>query len=232
MNLKGFIMRIKICGIKTEADVDIVIKSGADAAGFLVGQIHTSPDFILPSTAARLSGMLPPFITPVIVTHLVDVPSILDMVSKTGITTLQLHGGNSSEDVRKICDALPGNGKIIFAVHIIKGEIVPFLQAYYPFIDAVLLDSYNMITGQVGGTGQIHDWDLSAQIVRTSTVPVILAGGLNPSNVEEAIRTVKPYGVDANSGLKNPEGGRDYELCKMFVVNARKAWMNTQSLSP
>ena len=219
-------MRIKICGIKTEADVDIVIKSGADAAGFLVGQIHTSTDFILPGTAARLSGILPPFITPVIVTHLTDVPSILDIVKKTGITTLQLHGGNSPEDVRKICDALPGNGKIIYAVHIIKSEIVPSLDAYYPFIDAVLLDSYNMTTGQVGGTGQIHDWVLSARIVKTSTVPVILAGGLNPSNVEEAIKTVNPYGVDANSGLKNPEGGRDSGLCRAFVANSRKAWMN------
>jgi phosphoribosylanthranilate isomerase len=219
-------MRIKICGIKTEADVDIVIKSGADAAGFLVGQIHTSTDFILPGTAARLSVMLPPFITPVIVTHLTDVASILDIVKKTGITTLQLHGGNSPEDVRKICDALPGNGKIIYAVHIIKSEIVPSLDAYYPFVDAILLDSYNMTTGQVGGTGQIHDWALSARIVKTSTVPVILAGGLNPSNVEEAIKTVNPYGVDANSGLKNPEGGRDPGLCRAFVANARKAWMN------
>jgi phosphoribosylanthranilate isomerase len=191
----------------------------------LVGQLHTSTDFILPSTAARLSGLLPPYITPVIVTHLVDAASILDIVNKTGVTTLQLHGGNSSDDVRKICDSLPANGKIIFAVHIIKGEIVPSLQEYYPFIDAVLLDSYNMTTGQVGGTGQIHDWALSAQIVRTSPVPVILAGGLTPANVEEAIRTVKPYGVDANSGLKNPGGGRDPELCKAFVVNARKAWM-------
>ncbi|MFA6569579.1 MAG: phosphoribosylanthranilate isomerase [Victivallales bacterium] len=219
-------MRIKICGIKTEADVDVVIKSGADAAGFLVGQVHTSTDFILPSTAARLSGTLPPFITPVIVTHLVDAASILDIVKRTGITTLQLHGGSLPEDVRKICDALPGNGKIIFAVHMIKGEIAPSPDEYYPFIDAVLLDSCNMSTGQVGGTGQIHDWALSAQIARTSPVPVILAGGLSPSNVEEAVRTVKPYGVDANSGLKNPEGGRDPELCKAFVVNARRAWMN------
>ncbi|MFA6291887.1 MAG: phosphoribosylanthranilate isomerase [Victivallales bacterium] len=219
-------MRIKICGIKTDADVEIVVKSGADAAGLLVGQLHTSSDFILPSTASRLAGLLPPFITPVIVTHLVDAASILDIVKKTGVTTLQLHGGNSSEDVRKICDSLPENGKIIFAVHIIKGEMVPSLEAYYPFIDAVLLDSYNMTTGQVGGTGQIHDWALSSRIVRTSPLPVILAGGLNPSNVEEAIRTVKPYGVDANSGLKNSEGGRDSELCKAFVANARKAWLN------
>jgi phosphoribosylanthranilate isomerase len=219
-------MRIKICGIKTEADVEVVIKASADAAGFLVGQLHTSTDFILPGTAARLSKMLPPFITPVIVTHLVDAASILDIVNKTGITTLQLHGGNSHEDVRKICDTLHGNGKIIYAVHIIKGEVVPSLDEFYPYIDAVLLDSYNMTTGQVGGTGQIHDWALSAQIVRTSPVPVILAGGLNPSNVKDAIRTVNPYGVDANSGLKNSEGGRDPELCKAFVVNARKAWMD------
>jgi phosphoribosylanthranilate isomerase len=95
-------MRIKICGIKTEADVELVIKSGADAAGLLVGQLHTSTDFILPSTALRLSGLLPPYITPVIVTHLVDAVSILDIVKKTGITTLQLHGGSSSEEVRKI----------------------------------------------------------------------------------------------------------------------------------
>jgi phosphoribosylanthranilate isomerase len=225
VNPEGFTMRIKICGIKTEADVDIVNKSGADAAGFLVGQLHTSTDFILPSTAARLSMMLAPFITPVIVTHLIDAVSILDMVDKTGITTIQLHGGNSPEDVRKICDTLRETGKIIYAVHIIKGEIVPSLEEYYPFIDAILLDSYNMSTGQVGGTGQIHDWALSAQIVRTSQVPVILAGGLNPSNVGEAIRTVNPYGVDANSGLKNHEGGRDRELCNAFVENARKAWM-------
>ncbi len=219
-------MRIKICGIKTEADVEIVIKAGADAAGLLVGQLHTSTDFILPSTALRLSGLLPPFITPVIVTHLVDAISILDIVKKTGITTLQLHGGSSPEEVRKICDALPGNGKIIFAVHIIKNEMVPSLEAYYPYIDAVLLDSYNLNTGQVGGTGQIHDWALSAKIVKSSPVPVILAGGLKPANVEDAIRTVNPYGVDANSGLKDAEGGRDPELCKYFVMNARKAWMS------
>lgn len=219
-------MRIKICGIKTEADVEIVIKSSADAAGFLVGQLHTSTDFILPSTAKRLAGLLPPFISPVIVTHLPDAVSILDIVKKTGITTLQLHGGSTSEEVRKICDALPGEGKIIYAVHIIKGEMVPSLEEFYPYIDAVLLDSYNLTTGQVGGTGQIHDWNLSSRLVRTLPVPVILAGGLNPSNVEDAIRKVKPYGVDANSGLKNSEGGRDPELCKAFVENARKAWMN------
>ncbi|HBC89763.1 MAG TPA: phosphoribosylanthranilate isomerase [Lentisphaeria bacterium] len=217
-------MRVKICGIKTETDVFAVIKSGADAAGLLVGQVHASSDFILPSTAARLAELLTPYITPVIVTHLADADSIIDIVKKTDIVTLQLHGGSSLEEVKKICDALPKNGKIIYAIHVVEGKIPP-LEEFYPFIDAVLLDSYNKTTGQVGGTGQVHDWALSAEIVRNSQLPVILAGGLNPENVAEAVRIVKPYGVDANSGLKNPDGTRNTKLCLNFTLNARKAWM-------
>ncbi len=218
-------MKVKICGIKTETDVYAVIKAGADAAGLLVGQVHASTDFILPSTAARLAELLTPYITPVIVTHLADADGILDIVKKTDVITLQLHGGSTLDDVKKICDALPKNGKIIYAVHVIKGSMVPALEEFYPFIDAILLDSYNMVTGQVGGTGQVHDWERSAEIVKDSPVPVILAGGLNPDNVAEAVRMVKPYGVDANSGLKNPDGSRNAKLCLNFTVNARKAWM-------
>jgi len=218
-------MKVKICGIKTETDVYAVIKAGADAAGFLVGQVHASSDFILPSTAARLAELLTPYITPVIVTHMSDAESVLDIVKKTEIITLQLHGNSSLDDVRKISDSLPKNGKIIYAVHVIKGKIVPNPEELYPFIDAVLLDSYDMATGQVGGTGQIHDWKLSAEMVRNSPVPVILAGGLNPDNVADAVKIVKPYGVDANSGLKNPDGSRNPKLCLNFAINARKAWM-------
>ncbi len=221
-------MRVKICGIKTETDVYAVIKSGADAAGMLVGQVHASTDFILPSTAARLAELMTPYITPVIVTHLTDADSIIDIVKKTDVVTLQLHGKNSVDEVRKICDALPKNGKIIYAVHVVDGKM-PSLEEYYPFIDAILLDSYNKITGQVGGTGMVHDWALSAEIVKNSQLPVILAGGLNRENVAEAIRIVRPYGVDANSGLKNPDGSRNPKLCLNFTVSAKRAWMELVS---
>lgn len=216
-------MRIKICGIRSKKDLEAAVDAGADAVGFLVGQLHASSDFIISSTASRLVAELPPYICPVLVTHLIDADSISDIVSKTGITTIQLHGNSPAEEVKKLRDKIPHNSKLILAVHIIIGKTVPDYEAFYPFIDAILLDSYNKTNGQVGGTGRVHDWKKSAEIVKKSKVPVILAGGLNPDNVAEAIKTVKPYGVDANSGLKNEQGDRCFKLCRSFVLNARKA---------
>ena len=213
-------MRIKICGIKTKEDLDAAITADADAVGFLVGQIHSSKDFILPSTAGRLAGQLSPYISPVIVTHLTEAKSIMDILVKAGINTVQLHGGNSVDDIRKLRDLMPLNGKIIFTASV--GErCEPDLEDYYPYLDAVLLDTCDKQTGQVGGTGKTHNWDISAAIVKDCHVPVILAGGLTPDNVVEAIATVNPFGVDANSGLKNDDGGRCPEKCRAFVENAK-----------
>lgn len=221
-------MRIKICGIRNEADIKVAVESGADAAGFLIGQLHASHDFILPGTAARLADHLPPYITPVIVTHLVKAETIIEIVRKTGITTVQLHGGSPLDEVKKLSGFMPLNGKLILASYIIRGKLEPDLDEFYPFIDAILLDSYNKTTGQVGGTGRIHDWNKSSEIVKSCFVPVILAGGLNPDNVAKAVKVVKPYAVDANSGLKNKGSGRSLslELCRAFVKNARLAFLN------
>jgi phosphoribosylanthranilate isomerase len=216
-------MKIKICGIKSENDLKTAIEAGADAVGFLVGQLHASKDFILPSTASRLAASLPPFISPVIVTHLIDSESIMGIAKKTGIGTVQLHGGSPANEVKKLRDMLPVNSKIILAVHLSIGICEPDPSEFIPFIDAILLDSYNRTSGQIGGTGKTHDWAKSREIVESSQLPVILAGGLNPDNVSDAIMKVKPFGIDANSGLKNNDGSRSLELCRNYVINARKA---------
>jgi phosphoribosylanthranilate isomerase len=83
-------------------------------------------------------------------------------------------------------------------------------------VDAFLLDSININTGQVGGTGQTHDWTISREIARRVRRPVILAGGLNPENVAEAIRLVAPFGVDVNSGTKGADGFKDAEKMRAF----------------
>ena len=90
-------MRVKACGIKTERDLETAVKAGVDAVGFLVGQVHTSHDFILASTAARLVKFLPPYVVPVIVTHLTAPDAILDIVEQTSILTIQLHGRSTAE---------------------------------------------------------------------------------------------------------------------------------------
>ena len=89
--------------------------------------------------------------------------------------------------------------------------------------DCLFLDSINTKTNQFGGTGLTHDWNKSAEIVRNSKLPVVLAGGLNPNNVKEAIKIVKPYGVDTNSGCKGKDGFRDEENTYLFIKNSKEA---------
>jgi len=217
-------MRVKICGIRTEEDLKAAVESGADAIGFLLGQVHPSRDFILPGTAARLVRALPPWVSPVIVTHLTEPDEILELSDRTGITTIQLHGGSSPSEAQKVRDALPPSGKIIVTFHLDRETDFVVFKDYYPAADAFLIDSYDEATGRVGGTGKTNDWELAAKFVAESPLPVILAGGLNPENAADAIRTVRPYGLDANSGLKNKETDAiDPIRCRDFVTAIRNA---------
>jgi phosphoribosylanthranilate isomerase len=221
-------LRIKICGNKTVEDIKAVVASGADAAGFLVGQLHASRDFILPSTAARLAGILPPYITPVLVTHLFESEAIMEIVLKTGITTVQLHGACTVDEVKKLKDLMPLNSKIIFSTYLSDNLFDPSPEDYYPFIDAVLLDCFNRTPVMIGITddkaSKIHDWGKSAEFVKKCPLPVVLAGGLSATNVNKAIQEVNPYGVDANTMLKDDNTEcRSITKCGDFVRKARLA---------
>ena len=218
-------MRVKICGIKDETELEIAVNAGADAAGFLVGQRFPSQDFILPEKAARLAALLPPFVTPVLVTHLTEPREILEIVKKTGITTIQLHGGSSPEQLPPLREYLGRTLKLIMTlrVGILPDDVSPAPAPYEPFSDAFLLDSYDPASGKVGGTGKTHNWRNSVQAAASVRRPVILAGGLHPDNVIEAVRTVRPYAVDANSALR-PFGVLDAKIASAFVQNALRAF--------
>ena len=216
-------MRIKVCGIKSEKDIEVVVKSGADAAGFLVGQLHPSPDFILPSTARRLVAKLPPYIMPVLVTQLSTADEIMELVSKSEINTVQIHGDISIEELKKLRSLISVSGKIILAANIFDETRKADLEDYYTHINAILLDSCNPVTKETGGTGLTHDWNISADFVSKCPLPVILAGGIGPENVVAAIKKVRPFAVDANTKLKNSDGERDLALCTKFVKNAQNA---------
>jgi len=220
-------MRVKICGITNEPDLETAVNAGADAVGFLAGQRFPSQDFILPEKAARLTALLPPFVTPVLVTHLTEPREILELYEKTGINTIQLHGGSTPEQLSSLREYLGNSIKLILALHV--GSLPdaampdPDPAMYEAFADAFLLDSYDPVTGKVGGTGKTHNWQISARIAAAVRRPVILAGGLNPDNVAEAVRTVRPYAVDANTGLR-PVGVLDGKTAAAFVQNALRAF--------
>lgn len=214
------ITRVKICGIKRREDLDICLASGADAVGFLVGQKHNSEDFISAELAREMIVSLPPFISSVLVTHLEDKQEIVDLAKKILVNTIQLHGNSSPEDTSFIREKLP-NIKLYKSIHVEGEETLKEVEKWDNCVDAIILDTAIKSEGKVGGTGKVHNWDVSEMIVQKSNVPVILAGGLNPENVRSAIEKVKPFAVDVNSGTKGDDGYKDTNKVINFIKNAK-----------
>ena len=211
---------VKICGIRHIEDAVAALEYGADEVGFLVGQKHSSPDFLDPSDAAAIVAALPPGVS-VLVTHLEEPDDIVDLATTLGVTAIQLHGDTSPTQATTIRQRLP-HIKTYKAIHVIDAQSIHTARQYTETVDAIVLDTVNAATDQVGGTGQTHDWSISRRIVEQLATPVILAGGLNADNVGDAIRAVGPYGVDVNSGTKRPDGYKDHAALKRFIANAKR----------
>ena len=214
-------VRLKICGIRSQEEADIAVAAGADAIGMLVGQVHASPDFISPDRAREICGALGPFVVPVLVTHLTDSDEIVELAQQVPTWAVQLHSDLSGTVLRQLRRRLTSR-KLLGKISVEGPDSVGRAVEVAQFVDALLLDSCDRVTNRMGGTGLVHDWNLSTQIARQSQVPVILAGGLNAANVSEAIQLVRPWGVDVNTGVKGEEGEKSATRCRQFVCNVRK----------
>jgi phosphoribosylanthranilate isomerase len=216
-------MYVKICGIRRHEDALVAAELGADAIGLLVGQRHNSPDFISAAVARDISRALPPSVEPVLVTHIEDIDELERLLQQSGITTVQLHSEIASSSVERLRGRLP-DVKIFKSVHVISADSVAYPEAFRKLVDGLVLDSVNVATGQVGGTGKTHDWSISRQIVtRYLEIPIILAGGLNSENVRSAIEYVHPFGVDVNSGTKGSDGFKDARKMREFILEAKRS---------
>lgn len=196
--------RIKICGLTRREDAELAIASGADAVGF----IHepSSPRYIGEEVPAWINE-LPPFAVKVAVFHRVD------RAPARG-TFDRVQGAE--------WEALPEPfTKRIHVVRLRPGQRADDLVQQTVNAAAIMLDAYR--DEAYGGTGHRIDWEVAAEIVRRSVRPVILAGGLNPDNVAEAIRQVRPFAVDASSGLESRPGVKDWAKLKDFIDAARGA---------
>lgn len=216
-------MRVSICGIQNENDLQKAVQSDTDAVGFLVGQIHKSARFILPSTAGRLAAQLPPYISPVLVTHLNTVDEITEIIDKSNIKCVQLHGKVTFSEIIKLRERFSETLQIILATYIVDNTIADNLDEIYPFIDAILLDCFNSEPGLIGiNNNNQYAWTVGADFVRHCSLPVLLGGGLNADNVTEAIEKVKPYGIDACTGLSLTNSEEcALEYCRNYVYNAK-----------
>jgi phosphoribosylanthranilate isomerase len=211
-------MRVKICGITNQVDAMQAIRFGADALGFQVGMRHRTEDEVSPEEAKKIVATLPPFVSSVMVTHLQDAKTIIALLkSIQKIITVQLHDDIDLKEIRAIRERIPSI-HIIKAIHMIDGLEAPTRKLHDygdGVVDAIILDSVNLKEDRIGGTGIIHDWTLSKKMVDNSQLPVVLAGGLTPDNVQNAIRSVGPYAIDVNSGVKISKSSRRKDPIKV-----------------
>ena len=212
--------KVKICANKSVEDAKKCLDAKAHIIGILVGQEHNSRDFVDKHEAKEINAFVGRRSSVSLVTHLTSADEIIELTKFIGNNVIQLHSDIAEDEVEKIAKALP-NVKLVRLIHISQdGEIVTDYKKM-KYADFYLLDSFNLKTNQVGGTGLTHDWHKSSELIRVLNKPTFLAGGLNPENVAEAIKISKPYGVDVNSGCKNEKGVKDEKKVSQFVYNAK-----------
>ena len=211
-------VRVKICGITSHADAQAAARCGADALGFNL--YARSARFIPEEKAASILRTLPPFIEPVaLFVNELFANMIPAVVRLKPISTIQYHG-----DQLAPCPAEPYRFIPAFAVKDADSltQITAFIERCRregQLPAAVLLDAH--VPGQYGGTGQTAPWHLLAGF--DPGVPIILAGGLTPENVAQAVRLVRPYGVDVAGGVEKAPGQKDADKMRRFIDNARGA---------
>lgn len=193
---------VKICCISNIEEANIAIKYGASAIG-LVSEMPSGPGVISEKTIKEIAEQIPPSISTFLLTSKQNVVEIIEQHHRCGTNTIQLCDRIITGSHLQLKKALPGI-KIVQVIHVTNDEPINESIGISNLVDAILLDSGNqkLVTKELGGTGRTHDWTISRKIVDAVKIPVFLAGGLNPQNVDEAIIQVKPYGVDVCSGVR------------------------------
>jgi phosphoribosylanthranilate isomerase len=209
--LKKSPVRVKICGITRLADAEAAVTCGADALGFIFAK---SPRRITPRDARKISRALGPLVTRVGVFVNEPVRQILAIVREAMLDVVQLHGTESPEDAAKLLSA---GVRGVIKVHHVGEDFSPKRLARYE-VHAHVLETASRLAG---GSGKTWDWSRLAR-TRFST-PMIVTGGLNPSNVQNAVRILRPYAVDVSSGVEKQPGIKDPKLMEKFIRHAKSA---------
>ncbi|MFC6757369.1 MULTISPECIES: phosphoribosylanthranilate isomerase [Haloarcula] len=204
--------RVKICGVTAEADRDAVVAAGADAVGVIHGVPVETPREVGADTAESLVAGVPPFVTSVLVTMPTTVQEAVKRVDEIEPDTVQIHDGLAPAELGALARRV--TQQIVAAVDAEADDIAE----YADHADALLVDSVD--DEGAGGTGETHDWERTREVVASLDVPVVLAGGLTPDNVAEAVRTVQPFAVDTASGVEERGGVKDHDAVRRFVANA------------
>jgi phosphoribosylanthranilate isomerase len=166
----------------------------------------------------------------VLITYLNDADEIIAFCNKLDVKVVQLHGTIEQGELQKLKSTRPD-------IEVIKSLVVrennfsdleKIIDTLSTWVDMYITDTFDPSTGASGATGKTHDWNISRKLIQLSTKPVILAGGLNPSNVKLAILETNPAGVDVHTGIERADGRKDFDLTKKFIAECKEAFNQLQ----
>jgi phosphoribosylanthranilate isomerase len=214
--------RIKVCCIASVQEATAAISAGADALG-LVSAMPSGPGSIADALIADIAAAIPPPVSTFLLTSETTARAISLHVRATRPTTVQIVAHIDPAQSAELARREPWTRRVQ-VIHVEGPDALGLIPAYAPHVHAFLLDSGrpNARRPELGGTGRVHDWDVSAAFVRSSPRPVLLAGGLHAGNVGQAIRSVCPFGVDLCSGVRT-DGRLDPAKLAAFVAAVRAA---------
>ena len=214
--------RIKICCIASAEEAQLAIRAGADALGFVATRppsLGTIPD----TRIAQIASIIPPPVAAFLLTSEQSAEAISGHIRQTRPAAVQILRHIDPTESARLTELEP-QVRRVQVIHVEGPAVLDLIPRYMPHVHAFLLDSGrpHAATPVFGGTGRPHDWAVSAEFVKASRLPVFLAGGLSAANAEEAIRQVRPFGLDLCSGVRT-EGRLDVEKLAAFVAAVRRA---------
>ncbi|MDG5818269.1 phosphoribosylanthranilate isomerase [Natronococcus sp. A-GB7] len=210
--------RVKLCGTTDEDDLETAVAAGADAVGLIAAVPVDTHRELAPARAAELAAAAPPFVTTVLVTMPETPAAAIELVETVSPDAVQLHGTLEPEDVATVRENVDATVLVVLEA----GETdAGTAERYDAVADGLLVDTPAAEGG--GGTGETHDWELTRELTAALDSPIVLAGGLTPENVAEAVRTVEPFAVDVASGVEDSGGATDPDAARSFVERAKNA---------
>lgn len=209
---------VKVCANTSYEDAMLAADAGADAVGFVFAE---SPRQVSIAEVEKIVPKLPASIEKIGVFVDASFDEIAAAVRRCGLTGVQIHSGGAGDLPLRLRERFGAGLRTVRVSHFGPGEFDTSQLAEDPNIDAVLVDSRT--AAAAGGTGISYDWDAAAPLFSNASTRMIAAGGLTPANVREAVQKLRPWGVDAASGVELRPGQKDPDKVRAFVTNARNA---------
>ena len=216
---------VQIAGIIDQAEADLCVECGVEFIGF-PKRLSVHREDLTDADAAAIVRRLPKATRAMLITYLADAKSITELAAFLGVAGVQVHGDIERAELAKLRAEAPH--LLLVKSLVVRADNAEALARAVvetsPFVDAFITDTFDPATGATGATGRTHDWAVSARLVALATKPVILAGGLRPTNVADAIARVRPASVDVHTGVEGTDGRKRRDLVAAFVAEARRAF--------